>query len=45
MPKAGTKQMVEGAVEKLDLDQPHLKVQAAGLLAECLGVRAVWSQQ
>lgn len=32
--------MVKDAVDKSGLDQPHLKVQAAGLLAERLAVRA-----
>lgn len=35
--------MVKDAVDKSGLDQPHLKVQAAGLLAEHLAVRAAWS--
>lgn len=37
--------MVEDAVDKSGLDQLHLKVQAAGLSAECLVVRAVWSHR
>lgn len=35
--------MVKDAVDKSGLDQPPLKVQAAGLLAERSAVRAAWS--